>query len=53
MSWEQFYTDLITEVTKDTEMQYNKKKLNLYYLSERNKRIILEQVPELIIFDQG
>jgi len=46
MSWEQFYTELITEATKDTEMQYSKKKLNLYYLSERNKKIIMEQVPE-------
>ena len=48
-SWERFYTALLTEITKDTEMQYGKSKLNLYYLSERNQKLILETLPENLI----
>ncbi len=48
LSWEQFYTDLITEITGNTPMRYSKAKLNVYYLSERNKELILSTVPECL-----
>ena len=49
MSWEQFYTALLVEITKDTEMQYSKKELNMYYLSERNLRIIMQEIPRTLL----
>lgn len=49
MSWEQFYTDLITRVTMSTEMQYSKRKLSIYYLSQRNIDLVLKEVPENLI----
>ncbi len=48
INWEQFYTKLLTEVTEGTEKQYSKHRLNVYYLSDRNREIILEQVPNSI-----
>ncbi len=48
-SWERFYTTLLTEVTKDTEMQYGKSRLNLYFISERNQKMILETLPENLL----
>ncbi len=48
MSWEQFYTELIIKETRDMPSQYNKKKLNAYYLSERNRSIILQEIPEIL-----
>ncbi|MDD6065750.1 MAG: translation initiation factor 2 [Firmicutes bacterium] len=44
-SWEQFYTQLIMDETAGTEMQYRKEKLNPYYLSDINKRRIMEKLP--------
>ena len=48
-SWEQYYTALITQMTEGTELQYNKSKLNPYYLSERNLQKIGEQLPDSIL----
>lgn len=48
MSWEQFYTELIIEVTQDTEMKYSKKKLNVYYLSEKNMSLVLKELPSTL-----
>lgn len=48
-SWEQYYTALITQITEGTELQYNKSKLNAYYLSERNLQKIAEQLPGNIL----
>ena len=48
-SWEQYYTALITQITEGTELQYNKSKLNAYYLSERNLQKIAEQLPNNIL----
>ena len=48
MSWEQFYTELIIKETRDMPSQYNKKKLNAYYLSERNRSIIRQEIPEIL-----
>ena len=47
-SWEQYYTALIMEITKETEKQYSKSKLNAYYLSERNIKRIVEKLPDNI-----
>lgn len=51
MSWERFYTTLLVEVTNRTQMKYDKDKLNVYYLSERNKNLILKQVPDVLKID--
>ena len=51
MSWERFYTALLVEVTNRTQMKYDKDKLNVYYLSERNKNLILKQVPDVLKID--
>ena len=48
-SWEQYYTALITQMTEGTELQYNKSRLNPYYLSERNMQRIGEQLPDNIL----
>ena len=40
-SWEQFFTSLLSEKTKDSFLKYSKKKLNKNYLSERIKSKIL------------
>ena len=45
MSWEQFYTALLVEITQDGENRYTKKKLNVYYLSERCVNAVLEHIP--------
>ena len=48
-SWEQYYTALIAQITEGTELQYNKSKLNSYYLSERNTQRIITQLPKNIL----
>lgn len=48
MSWEQFYTALLIELTDRTQMKYDKRKLNMYYMSDKNKRMILDQLPEVL-----
>lgn len=50
LSWERFYTALITEITNGTKMQYSKDRLNMFYLSERNKKIILSKLPDQLKF---
>ncbi len=47
-SWEQYYTALIIEETKNSNMAYSKKKLNDYYLSDRNINLIEKVLPEQI-----
>lgn len=46
MSWEQFYTSLLVETTLYSEMQYSKKKMNVYYLSDKNVGIIMKEIPD-------
>lgn len=41
-SWEQFFTHLLRELTNGTYMQYNKNRLNEFYLQEGNIEKILE-----------
>ena len=48
MSWEQFYTSYLTEITNRTKMKYDKQSLNVYYLSEKNMRTIIKQLPEIL-----
>lgn len=45
-SWERFFTSLLTEKTKDTYLQYNKRELNPTYLQDKEKRAILKLLPE-------
>lgn len=45
-SWEQFFTELLVALTKDTVARYSKENINQYYLQERNCSIITEQFPE-------
>lgn len=48
MSWEQFYTKLIMDLTEGTKMQYTKSKLDDYYLSERNMEIVKRELPKQV-----
>lgn len=34
LSWERFFTSLLTRLTKDTYLRYSKRKLNKVYLHE-------------------
>lgn len=45
-SWEQFFTALLTELTKDTYMQYSKHHLNEFYLQSANVERVLEAMKE-------
>ena len=49
MSWEQFFAELLIAITKDTEMQYSKHKLNAYYLSARNMELITDSLPDRLM----
>lgn len=40
--------ELLIEETLNTKMQYSKADLNPYYISKRNRKLILEQIPENI-----
>lgn len=43
-SWERFFTDYLTQATKNTQLAYTKKKLNPSYLSEENARKMLQVI---------
>ncbi len=45
-SWERFFTSLLTEKTKDTYLQYNKRELNPAYLQDKERSAILKLLPE-------
>lgn len=47
-SWEQFFTDLLITLTKDTTGKYAKETLNKFYLQEKNMQKIMEQFPDVI-----
>lgn len=42
LTWEQFYTDLLTAITKGTRLAYNKLSLNPAYLAGSNIALILD-----------
>ncbi len=46
LSWEQFFTHLLMELTDGTYMQYNKRRLNPFYLQQGNVDRILETMSE-------
>ena len=46
-SWERFFTVFLIEVTEDTYLAYAKKKLNLAYLSDTVKKLILKQMEKI------
>ena len=48
MSWEQFYTKYLTDVTKGTVYQYSKGNLNKSYLTKGTVDRILEVLPEMV-----
>jgi hypothetical protein len=43
-SWEQYFTQLLTERTTDTYMRYTKEQLNRFYLQSSNVNKILETI---------
>lgn len=46
-SWEQYFTDLLVQLTKDSYLKYNKKKLNPNYLQPTIKKRIIESMKEI------
>lgn len=49
MSWEQFFTGLLMEKTKDSYLQYEKKELNVAYKNDKISGKIMEAVPKELI----
>ena len=45
LSWERFFTRLLTDRTKGTYLEYSKRKLNPAYLQSREKASILDATP--------
>jgi hypothetical protein len=45
VSWERYFTQLLTSITGNTEHRYSKQKLPAYYLQENQVHKILEQFP--------
>ena len=43
-SWERFFTELLSQKTKDTYFAYTKKKLNPAYLTQSSKAKILDEI---------
>lgn len=41
ISWEQYFTDLLVRLTKDTVLHYSKQRLNPVYLQDGNVAKIL------------
>ena len=48
LSWERFFTFVVESVTKDTDMEYNKYKINRVYLQNNNIRLLIKVRPERI-----
>ena len=49
MSWEQFFTAFLIEITKDTYLKYSKSKLNDSYKNRKILDKILGEIPEYVI----
>ncbi len=45
-SWEQYFTDLLTQITGGTVYEYHKAKLSAYYVEGRNSERILAVIPD-------
>lgn len=50
-SWEQYFTELLVQNTKDSYLEYSKKKLNPNYLQPVIKKNIIDSI-EKIVFDE-
>lgn len=48
VSWEQFFTKLLINLTRDLICRYSKTCLNAYYLQEKNVQKIAESFPEAV-----
>ncbi len=46
MSWEQFFTVLLVEKTRDSYLKYAKSKLNISYKNETIVQKIIDEIPE-------
>lgn len=46
LSWERFYTEVLTLETEGTEKHYSKKTLNPFYMTMGTKKMILKHIPE-------
>jgi len=46
-SWEQFFTKLLIDETKDTQLAYKKKTLNSVYLHAKNKNALVKTAEEI------
>lgn len=49
-SWEQFFTKLLVQETKDTYLQYSKRQLNDVYLNPKEKKAIMHVVEPIWAF---
>lgn len=47
-SWERFFTDLLTQETRNTYLRYTKSHLNPVYLQDHEKQKIVDMLPEQI-----
>lgn len=47
-SWERYFTQLLVSATSDTTYQYSKKRLDDYYMQDRNVQKIVKMMPEPI-----
>lgn len=47
LSWERFFTAVLIDATKGTYLAYAKKKLNPQYLTEVNKKLILDKMGKI------
>lgn len=45
MSWEQFFTDYLTQITLDSNHPYKKSKLARFYITKKNIKRILQTLP--------
>lgn len=49
VNWERFFTNLLVEYTKGTELAYNKSELNDYYKGDSSKNRIERGIPEEVL----
>lgn len=47
-SWEQFFSKLLSRKTEGSYLKYNKSRLNPVYLNDRERKAILNAMPELL-----
>lgn len=46
-SWEQYFTQLITELSNDTQFKYTKSKINEYYLTDSKVKELVSHFPQI------